>query len=208
MLESFMDLRGILFRAIAITIALTVHEGSHALAATVLGDDTPKRYGRLTLNPFKHVHPIMLLMFALIGFGWASTPVNPAKMRGDPRIAFAGVSAAGPISNLLVALLCAGLLQARLGLPDPVPQLILVCLFLNVTLFVLNLLPIPPLDGFSVALGLLPRESAAQLKRIEPYGPGILMVLFMLPFIVGIDILGRVINPVVNLIFRMMGFPI
>ena len=186
--------------ATAIFTGLAFHEFSHAWAANELGDDTAKRQGRLTLNPIAHLDPIGTALILLIGFGWAKpTPVNPWRLRVGPIRGNAIVAFAGPASNFFFAALAA--LPIRLGLVDSrfganIPAVIrfgtgeeYVYLFLafvislNVLLGLFNLIPIPPLDGFKVLGGFLPKSAAMQLQKLEPYGPGIIMLVFVIGFI-------------------------
>lgn len=187
----------LLYALIAVFIGIVIHEASHAVVATALGDDTPRRYGRLSLNPFRHFEPGMLLIFALFGLAMGATPVNPSRMRPNPKIGHMIVAAAGPLSNLLIAFVAA-LLLTQLRTVDFVGDLLVVMLVLNVFLFVLNLLPIPPLDGFTVILGVLPDHVGALARRYERYGMGILMLLFLLPYFTNIDVIGRLVGPIVR----------
>jgi Zn-dependent protease len=174
-------------------VAIVAHEGNHALVATALGDDTPRRAGRISLNPMRHLDPMGLLMYALAGIGWASTPVNPYKLRPNPRLGNAIVAAAGPLANLALALVLGLLLRYGLIPRDsgPVLELMRALIFINMLLFVFNLIPLPPLDGYTVLMGLLPSEMAAQLRRYEQYGPGLLLVLVLvLPFMFRINPVG------------------
>ena len=188
-------------------VGLSFHEFSHAYVADSLGDRTPRSYGRLTLNPRAHLDPAGSLMILFAGFGWARpVPVNPFNTR-NPQRAMAMIASAGPVSNLLMAAIAG--LPIQLGWapfwhPFVHPSLAsqwaevwtrspqdLLGLFLgtvvllNVLLAVFNLLPLAPLDGFRVAVGLLPRDLAQPLARLERWGPGILIVLILLPFISG-----------------------
>ncbi|HEY3116252.1 MAG TPA: site-2 protease family protein, partial [Chloroflexota bacterium] len=186
----------ILFLTAAFFIAVAFHEANHAFVATALGDDTPRRAGRLTLNPMRHVDRFGLLMFVLAGFGWGYTPVTPSNLRPNPRLGYAIVAAAGPLANLVIAFALS--LPLRMGLPmNPLlHQFLLVAISLNLLLFVLNLLPIPPLDGFSVLLGLVGRPLAERLRQLEQMGPGILIAMIVLSSFVGIDVLGFIYRPV------------
>ncbi len=188
-------------------VGLSFHEFSHAYVADRLGDRTPRMAGRLTLNPRAHLDPAGALMILFAGFGWARpVPVNPSHT-ANPQRSMAMIASAGPLANLLLASVAA--LPIRLGWvpfwhPFVAPGLArqwaqvwtetpqdLIGLFLgtvvllNVLLAVFNLLPLAPLDGFRVAVGLLPRELAQSMARLEPWGPGILIVLILLPFLSG-----------------------
>jgi Zn-dependent protease len=185
---------------IAFIAALSVHEGNHALVATALGDDTPRRAGRLSLNPMRHVDLTGLVVFILAGFGWAWTPVNPQNLKPNPRVGNAIVAAAGPLANLLLAIALSIPLRMALDLPPDVVRLLRVGFFLNVILFCLNLIPLPPLDGFTVLLGLLPQHLAVRLKQLERYGPGLLLLVLLVGPMLGFNILGPIIRPVARII--------
>ena len=201
----------------ALLSGIAFHEFSHAITADRLGDNTPRLRGRVTLNPMAHLDPIGTAFLMLAGFGWGKpVPVNPWRMKPDPKSGRAITAAAGPLSNLLLALLAS--LPMHLGLidwrsPFLVPSSVsgwgaaeFVGLFLsaviifNIVLAVFNLIPVAPLDGFSVAVGLLPHDLSLSLAKLEPYGPGILMVLIALPFLTGgsVSLLGDVMSPVIN----------
>jgi Zn-dependent protease len=185
---------------VAILTGLAFHEFSHAWTANELGDDTAARQGRLTLNPLAHLDPIGSALLLLFGFGWAKpTPVNPWRLRNGPQRGGAIVAFAGPASNFFFAALAAipirtGLVESRFGTnieavirfgsgEEYVFLFLFFVISLNIILGIFNLIPIPPLDGFKVALGLLPRDLAAQLERLAPWGPGILMTLLVIGFI-------------------------
>jgi Zn-dependent protease len=181
---------------IAFIAAIVVHEGNHALVATALGDDTPRRAGRLSLNPMRHIDMTGLIMFVLVGFGWGWTPVNPQNLRPNPRTGNAIVAAAGPLANLALAFLLSVPLRTHMDLSVPVYTFLRLAMLLNLLLFCFNLIPLPPLDGFTVLVGVLPRHIAFTLKRLERYGPGLLLALLLLPTFIGIDIVGMVFRSV------------
>ena len=184
--------------ALALVIAITGHEASHALIATLQGDFTAKRLNRLSLNPMNHLDPAGTAMLFLVGFGWGKpVPVNPFWLKLGPKVGTALVALAGPVSNIAMASLFA--IPVRLGLTawhdqnivrrftDNSPGWLLadaisLVIFYNIVLAVFNLIPIAPLDGFKVALGVLPRNAARSFARLEPYGPGILMILLLLSY--------------------------
>lgn len=182
---------GLLSWVIGILVIITVHELAHAASAYYFGDHTAANEGRLTLNPMKHYHPVGTTMLLLLGFGWASTPVNPANMR-NPRRDDAIVSLCGPLANLLTAVVCGLILR----FPVP-PFLVLFLLMLaNWSLFFcfFNLLPIGPLDGAHILAGLLPYEQSRAYSRVmNQWG---MMIFFGVIFIVPKVITVLVATPV------------
>lgn len=207
----------------AMLTGLAFHEFSHALVADNLGDRTARRMGRLTLNPLRHLDPIGSLLIFFVGFGWAKpVPVNPFNT-SNPKRSMALIAFAGPASNLVMAGLAA--IPIKLGLvpflhPFVDPRFVQVLaaqwsrspadlaglflgtiVLLNVLLAIFNLIPVPPLDGFRAAIGLLPDGLSQSLARIEPWGPGILMLLIFAPFLTG----GQV-NPLFDLMDPLIGF--
>jgi Zn-dependent protease len=182
----------IVARVVTLLVAFTVHELAHAWSASRLGDDTARRMGRITLNPLAHLDPIGTLMLIVAGFGWAKpVPVNPHNLRGTPRQSMAVVALAGPVSNVLMALIAA--IPFRLGLislqfdmrpGDYLPSLgflLFQFVFINIILALFNMIPLPPLDGSKVLVGVLPPELAYRYRAIEQYGPILLLALIFLP---------------------------
>lgn len=170
-------------------LSLTVHEWAHAWSAFKLGDDTASREGRLTLNPLVHIDPIGTLLLPLLGipFGWAKpVPVNPTRFRRDIHMGtgMAITAAAGPISNLVLALLCAvglGLLVRSSGddaATSPFFLLLFYGLQLNVALAIFNLLPIYPLDGSRIAERFIPVQYRDQWETVKRFGPMLMLALF------------------------------
>ncbi len=172
---------------LVLIFSLSVHEAAHAWSASQLGDDTAKRLGRVTLNPVVHIDPIGTLLLPLIGMvsgagviGWAKpTPVNTRNL-ANPRRDHIIVTAAGPISNLLIAIAAAAALRAGLAPGgDWLGLLVFEALTLNVLLAVFNMLPIPPLDGGQILMALLPPRVAMQFGFLYQYGFLILMGLLV-----------------------------
>ncbi len=177
---------------LVLLIALPIHELSHAIVADRLGDPTPRSHGRITPNPFAQLNLIGSFLVLFIGLGWASTPINPNYLRPNPRTGHMIVSAAGPISNLVLAVGCAILWHIMLpalqtfgspGLAEYVWRVLYLFALINLALFFLNLMPIAPLDGFTVLKGLLPYHLAYKMESLQRYGMLIfLAVFFILPF--------------------------
>lgn len=197
---------------VALVAAITVHEFSHAAVATALGDATARRRGRLSLNPLRHLDPLGTLMLYVVGFGWGRpVPVQPAYLRLGPRVGMAAVAAAGPLSNLATVALLA--LPMRLGwlvLMAPhtyvggeplllLSQLVSIAVIYNLVLAVFNLLPLAPLDGFSVVLGVLPPAAARGFARLGAYGPAILILTIVVDNFAHTSILWSVLGPAINL---------
>lgn len=185
-----LDLKFLLIFVPVILFSLTIHEYSHAYIANKLGDDTAKRLGRLTLNPLKHLDPIGTILLLLVHFGWAKpVPVDPRNFK-DPKKDMLYVAIAGPISNIITAIISGILLKfivfnlASAGAfgayTVPLIQFLVWMIFIGVVLAVFNMLPIPPLDGSRVLYGLLPDHLANSIKKIETYG--ILMVFGIILF--------------------------
>jgi|TARA_B110000263_G_C15202224_1_gene461152 Zn-dependent protease len=192
-------------RIIILILAISVHEFAHALAADWLGDPTPRSQGRLTLDPRKHLDAFGSIMFLIAGFGWGK-PVytDPRNFRGDPRTGMAVVAAAGPVSNLLLAYI--GSLLYRIGLIQTEISYYFLFLFvsLNILLMLFNLLPIAPLDGYQVTVGLLPYEIATVIARYQSQGPIILMLLIVAGSVFQFNLLGLLLGPPYQLVLGLL----
>ena len=170
---------------IAFVVAITIHEASHALVASRLGDDLPRIQGRVTLNPMRHLDPLGTIMIAIASFGWGRpVMVNPYRLRFGVHQGMALVAAAGPASNILLAAALTPIARELIANATPdslfLAQAVVLILQLNIFLAVFNLIPIPPLDGFSVLVGLVPQETAGRLNELRRFGPMALMGVFLL----------------------------
>ena len=185
--------------AVSLVLAVSVHEFAHALAADKLGDNTPRLFGRLTLNPLAHLDPLGTLLILISGFGWGKpTPVNPLNME-DPHRDTAIVSLAGPVSNIILAILLA--LPIRLGLWWGI--FLLPGIILNIGLAVFNLIPIFPLDGFKIVSGVLPMELAATWEQTARYG--YILILFFVFFPLGnFSLLSGFVHPLSQKILSLI----
>ncbi len=207
-----LDIPTFISRVITLVIALSVHEFSHAFVANAFGDDTPRAAGRLTLNPLKHLDPMGSLVLIFAGFGWAKpVPVNPYALERRSSSALMWVSLAGPISNFLLAVLAA--IPFRLNLiPYVASSTILPSTFgflyefisINLLLMIFNLIPLAPLDGDKIVEYFLPESWNRVFQRIRPYSPIFLLALiFVLPML-GLDIIGWIIRPVLSNLFNLL----
>jgi Zn-dependent protease len=215
---SLFDIQRIIFGLLALLISIDIHEFFHAWVANYMGDPTPKEMGRVSLNPLVHLDPmgtVMMLLAAYsgFGFGWGKpVPINPYKMRKEPRIAMGIVGISGPISNLTIATVAA--IPLRFGtIPfGIVNNFLLVLVVINISLAVFNLLPLPPLDGYNVFLAILSTirtQWAASwfraLSSLESQGPMILLFVFMLDYMIpSFSIIGTVLGPPVRLLTRLI----
>jgi Zn-dependent protease len=198
--------------AIPILFAITLHEAAHGYVARHFGDMTAFQQGRISLNPLRHIDPVGTVLFPLLTlwlggilFGWAKpVPVNFGALR-RPKQDMLWVAIAGPASNFFMALGWAFLYKMAWFLPggyfaEPLSGMAEWGIKINVVLMVLNLLPLPPLDGGRVAVSLLPHRQAFMLSRIEPYG------MFILIFLAVTPVLSLILSPPVNLMFRLISF--
>ncbi len=212
-------IKQIIISAPAILFAITFHEVSHGYVANRLGDPTAKFMGRLTLNPIAHIDPvgtvlmpIMLLIMTggQVMFGYAKpVPINPANFR-DPRRDMAISAAAGPLSNIFLAIVSVVMIKLIIiplyvlfGVSgavifEPLKTMFVASVYFNVILAVFNMIPIPPLDGGRVLVGLLPHKQAMAYSRIEPFGFIILIILIMT------GIAWSFIMPIVNLFLSIL----
>lgn len=201
--------------AFSLITAITVHEFSHALVSTTLGDNTARRLGRLSLNPARHLDTGGTIMMFIAGFGWGKpVPVDSRQLsRGHTDMAL--VAAAGPLSNLIFAFLLAipfktgmlipaGLSLDRVarvmtgGFSDGIADILALVIFFNLLLGIFNLIPLAPLDGSRIVAGIVPPEHAASYAKLQRSGPGLLVAIIMLDYALGLGILWGTIGPVVR----------
>ncbi len=183
-------------------VAIIFHELAHGFMAYLLGDNTAKSAGRLTLNPIKHIDPVGFLSMLIFKFGWAKpVPIDPRNFK-NRKIGILLVSLAGPISNFVIALLVALLLKFNIVENSLIYELLVITLWYNIMLGVFNLLPFPPLDGSKIMASLLPIKLEFYFYKYERY---FYLILIILIFTNSIDrILGPIIDIVLKILFRIL----
>lgn len=195
--------------------AITIHEAAHAYTANKFGDNTAKLSGRLSLNPINHIHPLGTIVFPLISivmgsmigggliFGWAKpVPINFGKLN-QPKKDLFWVASAGPLSNLVMALMWALAMKGATYLPSsyfatPLIMMGQAGVGINISLMILNLLPVLPLDGGRMVLSLLPQPQAIKYAQTERYGMWVILVLLM------IGALNFIIQPLYNVLVTVI----
>jgi Zn-dependent protease len=209
-----MNIQTLFLIAPPILLALTFHEYAHAYVAHRYGDDTAKQSGRLSLNPLRHLDPLGTIMIFLVQFGWAKpVPVNPHQLK-NPKKDMLWISAAGPLSNMLLALVSGLLLRMLSDFSgttdrDSMTGVLILMVFLsmkiNLALAIFNILPIAPLDGSKILYGLLPPGFGKMIFALERYGPFILIGLIIFGRATGVSILGGLIWPFVDFFSKLFG---
>jgi Zn-dependent protease len=193
-------------------LAIVCHEVSHGFVAWRYGDPTARMLGRLTLNPLKHIDIVGTLMIFFIGIGWAKpVPVTFENLR-NPKRDMIWVAAAGPITNIILATVSAFLLRGLVAidnmavaesplamLTEPLVLMLAFSVYINLLLAIFNMIPVPPLDGGRVLVGLLPHRQAMAWSRIEPYGMVIIIVLVFFT-----NIFSYVISPILNIAVHLV----
>lgn len=204
----------------AIIYVLTIHEFCHALAGTWLGDSTARLAGRLTLNPLSHVSWLGFLMLLLVGFGWGKpVPFNPYNLK-YPRIGPALVAIAGPLSNLISAIIFIVIFKIFFPMVHPLflvasdvtadslnlaAVFLSLAIFLNLILMIFNLIPIPPLDGSKILFAVISDAKYAGIRHtLEDRGPMILLIIIMMDSFIGTNIFGSIIYGVINVVFKLV----
>ena len=201
------SLPSIVSAVITLLIAFTFHEFAHAWTATRFGDDTPRLFGRLSLNPLRHLDFMGSLMLVFTGFGWAKpVPVNPHKIRSYSPSALMLTAISGPLANFALAITAALVLRtgwvnnipaAAAFLPTP-RYFLLYFLYTNLGLMIFNLLPLPPLDGEEILVYLLPAEWEQKWAAIRPYGPYLLIFLLLVGPMIGFNLVDALISPMIQ----------
>lgn len=197
---------------VALIVGLSVHEFAHARTAFALGDLTAYASGRMTLDPRKHIDPVGALVFLFVGFGWARpVPIDPYRLGRQGTLL---VALAGPVSNVILAFLA--LLPIRFGLLTGVlggTTVVILASFLaffavlNVMLAVFNMLPIAPLDGWRVLMGIVPAETAARLRSYEQVGGVLLLMLILVGRIGNTSILSLILDPLISAVLFVIAGP-
>jgi len=197
----------------AIILGLTIHEFSHALSAHLLGDDTAKAQGRLTLNPLKHLDPIGFFFIIIAGFGWAKPVVFDKRYLKVPRRDEALIAIAGPLSNLLLGILGALVLKlaatsghSSTGIYPIIINILFYIIYINFGLFIFNMIPIPPLDGSHVLLSWLNLDNSIEIKLYR-FGMPVLFGIIILENFTHLDILpiGKAVQGLTKLVFSTFG---
>ncbi|MEL7673642.1 MAG: site-2 protease family protein [Chloroflexota bacterium] len=200
----------LLGRVIGLVIGFTLHEWAHAFIAYRLGDNTAYRQGRLTLNPRAHIEPLGIFLALIAGFGWARpVPVNPRAFYPHETRGLVIVSLAGPLMNLVIAAGVGGAIRLLDGagmMPDFLYTVLATVVLFNIVLFLFNLIPFSPLDGYRIAVGVLPRQQSNTLVRYERETTLALMLIIMLGAITNgrLDPLGTLLGPPIRFLFRTL----
>ena len=201
----------VVYLIIGLLVAISVHECSHALVAYALGDPTAKNKGRLSLNPFAHLHPLGTLSILLLGLGWGKpVPVDATRLRPGPKVGMALVGLAGPVANLLTAAILA--IPLRLHLVPFMPrrmggfivsygELVSWVVWLNIAMAIFNLIPLTPLDGSRLLAVFLPSRWFDVLARYELYGLILILLLIVLERFTQTGILTRILFPPIEFVW-------
>ena len=187
----------------ALVFSLSFHEFAHAWMAYRLGDSTAARMGRLTLNPMSHLDPIGSLALLLMGFGWAKPVPVDARYLENPRRDMVKIAAAGPISNIILAIIAALVLRLLFDsdfLSNSVKTFFIIFMQINITLAVFNLLPVSPLDGSQILSPILEKQFGPDIVwKMQIYGPRVLFFIIIFSMVTDIHIFSFIITPIFNL---------
>ena len=203
MIFSNIDPQVIVLLIPALVFSLSFHEFSHAWMAYRLGDSTAARMGRLTLNPMSHLDPIGSLALIFMGFGWAKPVPVDTRCLKNPRKDMVKVAAAGPISNIILAIIGALVLRLPFGtdlLSNSVKTFFIIFMQINITLAVFNLLPVPPLDGSQILAPFIEKQFGPDIVwKMQVYGPRVLFIIIIFSMVTDIHIFSFIITPIFNL---------
>ena len=196
-------------------ISLTIHEFSHGYVAYLLGDDTAKRAGRLTLNPISHIDPLGLIMLFIARIGWAKpVPINPYNFQNYKKDT-AITAAAGPVSNFIVAILLSIVFSIYKNIDPTIvnyagqitklaPYIIHFAILINLALGLFNLIPVPPMDGSKILGGFLSDEAFYKYTAKEKQGAQILMIILLISFVFRLNLIGAIIMPPLNFFLKLL----
>lgn len=191
------SLTAMLSGAVIVLVTITVHELAHGYMAYLLGDNTAKNAGRLSLNPLAHLDPLGAILLFVTGFGWAKpVPINPFYFKGSRSRGILLVSLAGPLSNVVLAFVLAMFVPLAARFNMSLAQIIASAIYLNIYMAIFNLLPIPPLDGSKILASLIPKDAAYKfLSVMDQYGMILLLVLAIT------NVFGKIISPIAGGIY-------
>ena len=191
------SLTAMLSGAVIVLVTITVHELAHGYTAYLLGDNTAKNAGRLSLNPLAHLDPLGAILLFVTGFGWAKpVPINPFYFKGSRSRGILLVSLAGPLSNVVLAFVLAMFVPLAARFNMGLAQIIASAIYLNIYMAIFNLLPIPPLDGSKILASLIPKDAAYKfLSVMDQYGMILLLVLAIT------NVFGKIISPIAGGIY-------
>ena len=203
MIFSNLDSQVIVLLIPSLIFSLSFHEYAHAWMAHRLGDNTAAHMGRLTLNPIAHLDLMGSMALLIMGFGWAKPVPVDSRFLNDPKNDMVKVAAAGPIANIILAVIAAIFLRVFFGLgmvPNTLKTFFIIFIQINITLAVFNLIPISPLDGSQILSPFLEKRFGTDLMwKMKVYGPQILFFILIFSAITNIHIFSFIINPIFNL---------
>lgn len=184
-----------IYRAIGILLGMVFHEWAHGFISYKLGDPTPKRDGRLSLNPLHHLDPVGSVLLLLGGFGWAKPVSVNYEYYKDPKKGMALTALAGPLTNLIIVIISIILNKHLFGMSS---NFLFVIMSINLSMFTFNLLPIPPLDGSKILAVILPEDVYHKYMRIEQYG------FYILIAIIATGALNGILSTIMNFVFQTL----
>lgn len=205
-----LSIASLIGRLIGLAIGFTIHEYAHARVAYQLGDSTPVFQGRLTLDPRAHIEPLGIILALIVGFGWAKpVPVNTRAFYPNEQRGLMLVALAGPVSNLIIAFIVGISVQLLVGIGliamgSFIYDILFTVVLFNIVLFLFNLIPLSPLDGWKIMLGLLPSKNAYEIAQYERESTFGLLLLLMLPaFSPAFNVIGLIFGPLIRLFLTL-----